>query len=785
MSSQETRLDRFANRYAVFIDRWRWLVLVAAVVAAAGMASGAQFLKPLNDYKMWFDGDNPELLAFDAVHDTYTKNENILFVLTPGDGKVFTTDTLRAVRELTEAAWRLPYAIRVDSVSNFQHMHAEGDELIVEDLVADPAAADLARREGIALDEPNLVNRLINPEGTVTGVNVTFQMPLESQDEIPEAVNAARDLAADISAAHPGVELRLTGSVMLNQAFAEAAYADMGTLVPLVYLLILVVMWLLLRSVMATLTGFVLIVFSILAGLGMGGWLGIPLTPPMGSAPTVIMTLAVADAVHLFVSFFHGLRDGKDRREALAYALRLNLKPVFLTSISTAVGFLTMNFSDSPPFRDFGNVVAIGIMAAWLFAMTLLPVLMVMLPWRAPKARTGMDMARMGSWVVARRKPIVAVTLVVSVGLLALIPRNELNDEFVKYFSDDMTFRQHTDYAMEHLTGVNQVQFSLPSGDYGHVSRPEYLAALGEFTAWLRAQPGVIHVDSLADTFKRLNQAMHGDDPEWHRLPEQRDLSAQYLLLYSMSLPNGLDLNNRLSIDESMSQVVVTLDTVSSKHLREFAVAAERWLDANAPFMATSGTGTPVMFAHISERNIKGMLGGTLIGLAVISLLLLLAFRSLKLGLISLFANVLPAGLAFGLWGLFVGQVNLAVSVVATMMLGIVVDDTIHFLSKYQFARRSLGHTAAEAVAFSFSRVGMALVVTTVILTMGFLVLAMSTFKVNASMAQLTAVGIVIALALDLLLLPALLTFFDGEKTLLNAETPAPDASRAVASVAT
>ena len=170
------------------------------------------------------------------------------------------------------------------------------------------------------------------------------------------------------------------------------------------------------------------------------------------------------------------------------------------------------------------------------------------------------------------------------------------------------------------------------------------------------------------------------------------------------------------------------------------------------------------MFSHIGMRNIISMLSGTAIALVLISLILVVALRSIKFGALSLLPNLAPALMAFGAWGILVGEVGLAVSVVVAMTLGIVVDDTIHFLSKYLRARKERGMNAEDAIRYAFNTVGVALTVTTVVLVAGFLVIAQSNFKVNAEMGLLTAITIAIALIVDFLFLPALLLLVDGDK---------------------
>ncbi|MDX1455433.1 MAG: MMPL family transporter [Gammaproteobacteria bacterium] len=769
MNELARKLDRWLASYGAWIIRWRWPVILGSLVLAMAAGYGAQNLAFKNDYRVFFSQDNPQLQAFEELQNVYVKNDIIIFVVTPESGDVFDTDTLVAMQELTEAAWTLPYSMRVDSLTNFQHTEALEDDLMVADLVEDPASMSAAEREEvrqIALAEPLLRDRLVALDSKVAGVAVTFQMPEKTPTEMPEAAAAARELVDQVLADHPGIDIKLTGSVMLNNAFFESSMNDSMTLVPAMYAIIILAMFLLLRSFPAVFATVLVILASVVTAMGMAGWSGIFLTPPSASAPTIITTLAVADAVHILVTMFGGLRKGMSRNEALIYSIRLNMQPVFLTSLTTAVGFLTMNFSDAPPFRDLGNITAMGVVAAWIFSVTLLPAVLSMMPLKARASGSAFNdkMEQLGDFVVARRKSLALLMFAVSAVVVAFIPNNELSDEFVRYFDTRVEFRTDSDYATENLTGIYQLQFSLPAGETGAIADPEYLARLGAFTDWLREQPEVTHVLSMSDTFKRLNKSMHGDDESWYRLPEQRDLAAQYLLLYEFSLPFGLDLNNQVSLDKSSTQLVATLKEIDSNAIKDVAARAENWLLDNAPSMHSYASGPAVMFSHISERNVKSMLTGTTVGIFVIALILIIALRSLSLGTLSLLPNLLPAALAFGVWGMFVGQINMAVSVVTGMSLGIVVDDSVHFLSKYLRARREEGLGAEAAVRYAFSSVGVALVVTTIILVAGFAVLAMSSFAINSSMAMLTSIAILLALVVDFLLLPPLLIWLDGHK---------------------
>jgi len=751
--------DKF-SRYAEWVVKWRWLLIITSVLFVILLSSGTRLLAFNNDYRVFFTSDNPQLIEYEKLQRTYTQIDNILFAVVPEDGDVFSTNALSALEELTAETWLLPYTLRVDSPTNFQHTSAENDDLWVRDLITESASmTDLQRNEArsIALAEPFLNGQLINSSASIAGVNVTFQLPQKSLDEIPLLVGKARKLVSKIEDKYK-VKIHLAGMIMLSHSFFEAAMLDMKTLVPAMYLIILLVALLLLRSFTAILGTLVVIMFSIMSGMGMAGYMGVQLTPPALASMTIIMTLSVADSIHLLSTIIVSMRSGMDKLAAIKNSVRINASPVILTSVTTAIGFLSMNFSESPPFHDLGNITAIGVMAAMLLSLTLLPAMMLVLPLRVKQIKTKSSnrMEALGRWVIHKQKTILIVSTCVSVLLLSFIPKNTLNDNFVDYFDKSMAFRQASEIIDSEFTGVYQIQYSLDSGEANGVSNPEFIQKVSDFTDWLRDQSEVRHVNTITDTFKRLNMNLHSDDKAYYRLPEDAESAAQYLLLYELSLPYGLDLNNQLNVSKSSTQVIVTVSNMPSGSLINLTERGTDWLKINANIDAI-GVGPAVMFSHISERNIQSMIVGTLLAVVIISVLIGFALRSVKLGLVSLIPNLLPVGLAFGLWGLFIGEVNLAVAMVTGMVLGIVVDDTIHFLSKYQRARSEKGLSPEAAICYAFSTVGTAIVVTSFVLIAGFSVLAQSSFGMNSSMAILTAIAIAIAMIADFLLLPVLL----------------------------
>jgi predicted RND superfamily exporter protein len=770
MGFNSEAIDQFAVRLTQFVIRYRWFVPVIAVLMAVGIGSGASKLEFSNNYRIFFSSDNPELTAFENLQATYTKNDNILFVLESDGGAAFTSSTMDAVEKLTEAAWQIPFVIRVDSVSNFQHTRAIEDDLIVEDLVVnavDLTPAELDHRKAVSLAEPLLLNQLVTSSAAVTAVNVVLQYPQETLTEVPEAAAAARAIRISIEEEFDGIEISLSGVSMLNNAFAETGQRDAGSLMPLMFLAIFVMTWLIVRSVTMTIATLAVIALSTMVAMGVAGFAGVKLTPISMSATIVILTLAVADSIHILISLRGLMREGMSKLEALPEAMRLNFMAVAVTSLTTIVGFLALNFSDAPPFWHLGNITAVGIAAAWLFSVTLLPALVALLPIKVKRNDSPewsqRAMGKLADFVIANPRKLLVGVGAVSALLIAFIPTISFNDQWVEYFDESIEFRVDSDQVKQHF-GLYPVEYSVPAENTGGVSEPEYLENLEAFADFLRTRPEVKHVYSISDIMKRLNKNMHGDDPAFYRIPDSRELSAQYLLLYELSLPFGLDLNDRINIDKSASRLTATLKSVTTSQTKEMLNASHEWMAENWPeYMQTQATSAQVMFTYITDRNVRNMIAGTIGAILAIGVIMMVSLQSVKLGLLSLVPNGLPILTTFGAWAILVGEVGFSVATVASISLGIIVDDTVHFLTKYVRARNEQGLSAEDSIRYAFRNVGLAIAVNTIILVVGFMVLTTSAFKLNADMGLLTAMAIVFALILDFLLLPALLLI--GSKT--------------------
>ena len=756
---------------AAVMDR-RWATIAASLLAVVLLAAGGARLAQVDvDVRNHFGEDDPHIAALDRLEDTYALSDAALVVAAPQDGRVFTREALTAIEALTERLWQTPYVTRVDSIANYSHSEGFEDELVVEPLIDEAAALtdkELERIERIALGTEEVAGRFVSRDGRVAGLVVSVALPdgREARQSAKVVVtDFLRDALAQSRQAHAAIDYHATGELVLNRAMREAIDDDTGVLAPIVLAVMLLVAIVLLRSVWGTVAIVLMLAAVLASAVGFAGWAGMKLYGESGAAFFVLMAVSVAHSVHIIEGMLAGMREGLDRRQAAARSLEANMRAVFLTSLTTAIGFLSLNFADMPPFRVMGNMVAFGAMLAFVYAVTLLPAFLSLVPMRARPLRPGrrdfFDL--FGRFVVTRRTALLWGFGIVIVVLIAGISRIELRENWLELLDESYEFRRSTDFISENFSGVETYEYSLGAGREGGITDVGYLERVDAFAAWFRAQPEVAHVFAVSDIMKRLNRNLHSDDPAFYRLPETSDLAAQYLLLYEFSLPVGRDLNNLIDVERSSTRMTVVLKSLSTAEKLALDDRARAWLRDNAPGMETGATGVAVVGAQSIQRNIEGMLTGTVVAMGIVSLLLLLVFRSLRLGAISLIPNFVPAAMAMGLWGYAVGEVGVAAAVVTAIAFGIIVDDTIHFMTKYVAARKD-GLLPSESVQHAFRSVGRALLATTVVFGLGFLVFGASGLVTNQALGLLVGMTVVIALLADFLFLPPLLMALDGTR---------------------
>lgn len=749
-------------------------ILLLCILLCMAALSGLPRLTLSSDSRVFFDPEDPGLVELEDFEQKYGQNNGVLMVVSAQGEKVASPHVLAAIGDLTARAWKLPHSTRVESLTNFPHVQSDADSFAVDELVPHPADVTSARAadiERIALADPLVVNRLIAADGKAAGVLVNFNLPEEGSKQVREIIAASRVLAAALEKDYPGIDVKLTGNVMLLGTFAEAAVSDALLLIPVSLVVTALMMFVFVRSIKPSIAILTLLALSSGSAMGVAGWLGFVVNPASIAAPIIIMTVNMASAVRIVTTTMQFLGQGMTKKEAIRQSMAMHLRPVTLTNATSAVGFLSMNLAEAPPFRDLGNMVGIGIGFAYLLTFTWLPAMLTLMDVKPAEGRSERAMKALGFFVNRYYVGLFVLCAMIVVASGMWLQRITLDDDFARYFDQRFQYRQDSDFAEEHLTGLNTIEFDVAAGREGGVYDPAYQRKLAEFLTWLRAQPHVVSVIGVPDITRRIEKAMNAGKPGDHdKIPDDPDRIAQYFLLYELSLPYGSSLNDQINVSRSSSRVTAILQHVKSSEIRALNIKAQNWLAANAPpAMEAKGISINVLFSNVSWINIRSMIGTTIASMVLIAIIVGVALRSSTYGLLSIVMNVLPSIVGFGIWGLLIGQIGLAASVITAMTIGLVVDDTIYFLIMYQAARRR-GLDSEQSINEVFETVGSAMLVITVSLAVGFGVLIASGFEVNRSLGAQTTIVILANLFIDWLMLPPLLRLMDRRKNTVNTE---------------
>lgn len=755
------------------------------------------------DYHVYFEKDNEDLLAYEQFQKTFSKEDMVFIVVTAKNGDLFTNENLASLKELTDRSWEISFINRSSGLTNFNYTSLERemlnpddayyndhqpyiDNLVVEDFIPRLPldGQTLALKKQLALNDPVLSKFFLSKKGDVSIIALRSIVPDDFPEGFVEVRDEVEELVAHVTAKNENIEIRLGGTVILNTAFDKYIHKDQQTTVPLMFLFICVVLLIALRSLWAIILPMVLLVTTVIFPITLiVGWLKFSLTAVSAQVIQLLVAIAIADSVHVLTIYYRELRAGRTKEAAIGTTIQKNLLPCLITSVTTAIGFYSLMFQANPPTRDLGLLAGTGTLYAFFASLYTMPAFLAVLPFKKPKQTKAARNKYLPIFdfipgfveknQVALRWSCLLIMIIAVVFTFNIVVDTTAD----QYFKKGTDFRDASEYINANVMGTFPLEFNFQSGRENGICDPEFLNKIEAFEKHLMSNPDyeATYVASILDVIKRINKTMHQDKPEYYQIPDNKSVAAdgrpvsphklisQYLLMYTLSLPQGMDLNNQMNLDKSSARVTVFIRSMSTEKFLRVSNDINAWLNANMPEVKAEATGIPVMFGHMWRNIVPGLLVGIVVSLVMITSTLILTFKSIKFGLMSIIPNVWPIIVIFGIVGLIGRTANLAIALIGIVVLGIIVDDTVHFLVKYLAARRE-GKAPRESIRWTFQQCGDPLFYTSVILVGGFSMLLFSSFTANSDMGLFCSIIIALALFADFFILPAFLLKFDTVK---------------------
>ncbi len=750
-----------------FLLSQRYLLATLSILLGGAISLGALKTTIDSSDDSILSEDDPYRLEVAQVNKDFPPSTSVLFAFMSPEGDVFNRDMLQAMQDLTDRYTDVESAVSVASLIN-RRLNAvdadihERDYLLPE--LDELTAQDLVKIREIALADKDLTQSMLSPEGDMALAVIKFHATSEEQPTQLRIAKTVIDLRDSLREQYPEQNIYVLGRILFEYDSYNAQIKDAKYLFPIVMLTILGLMYFCLRSLSFALAIAVVSVMSVGLTVGTVGWAQVPFNQISNMGPLVVFMIAMADSIHLVSVYLQGLHKSLSKFEALSESLRVNIQPVTLATVTTAMGFLSLNYCASPGIYGFGNVVAMGVVWAFLVTFTLLPALILLLPVKKVPEPLGVKgfINFVAKLVANHGKQLFWGSLLLIVVTFAMLPLNKVDFDRFSFIDKDSDFHTVISALAEKIGNDQSLVYSINSGKYYGITEPEFLRKIEKFSIWLEEQPQTSFVTSYTGFLKNRNMAENDNDPAWEVLPEDNLQIIDYLVGYQLVQEIEPQLEPIFNSEYSAIRMVVGTSNLSNVQLLDFSEEIEDWITLNMdPAYDVMHGDNSILYARLNKMISLQLMEGFTLSFLLITATLLVGLKSVRYGLLSMIPNLFPATIVFGIWGLLVGELSPYILMLFSISIGLVVDDSVHVLSKYIVARRE-GESPEAAVQYSLDKAGSAITITTLSLAVGTFILVLSNTFYYQNVALLLTPIIIVALLLDLLFLPPLLVRFDN-----------------------
>jgi len=784
------KLEHLMGRFGSFIhDNPFKVLLVLAVILAFPISHVPQIKMDTSTEGFMHDAD-PVLLAYNTFREQFGRDERVVVAIK--SDKIFSLEFLKTLKALhKELETKVPFLDDITSLYNVRNTRGEGDKLLTDDLLepfpTTQAQVDAIKKRVMASEFYR--DLLISKDGTMTTVIIeTDAYSHEGEKEVADVdafdegfdeSSKERKLRAFLTDKEntelvqailkiadkyrkQGLEIYVAGSPSVNQALKSQMKSDMQKFMRLTFLIILVFLFVIFRRISAVVYPLLVIIFSLLATIGTMAWAGVAFKLPTQIVPSLLLAVSVGATVHVLSIFFDQFNKNGNKKEALAHTLGHSGLAIAMTSVTTAIGVGSFSGSEVAPISDLGVFASLGVMVSLVLTLTLLPALLSITKLKPkPKVVSGnIDnlMKKLAIIPVKHTKAVLLSSLVLVVISLFAATQIKLSHNPLKWFQPNDPNRVSTEVIDKQMNGSVTIEVVVDTGSENGWVDPVRLQKLNQFStkveAYVDEYTHVGKVISLATIVKETNRALHANKQKYYTIPKDQKLVSQELLLFENS--GSDDLEDVVDSQFSKARITIKLpwtDTVQAVHVLNF-IKAESSKIFSEDKVETTGM-IPLLintFAHAVHSSVMSYL----IAAIVISLMMIWILGSVRIGLLSMIPNFTP--IIVGLLLMYVVKIPLDMFtlLIGSIAIGLAVDDTIHFMHNFRRYYLKSGN-AAKAIEQTFFTTGKAMVITSIVLSLGFFAYLAANMISVQNFGLLTASVIIFALLSDLLLAPALM----------------------------
>jgi len=709
------------------------------------------------DYSInaWLYPDNPKIIALRQHESDFGGSDTIDVIIHRKKG-IFTPKIINLIQNITEDLWLIHGVERVQSLSNYNWVESNQDEINVEPFFSRDRQLDppfLAKRKQQALSDYQLNNVFISSSANLVYIRCFLEVK-EKGMPYEKIVSQAEKIINKYQGSDHTI--RLSGISYINESLSRVSDRDLKLVFPIVILLLSFILFFFFKSTYSILFTFSLIGLTILSTFGITGHFHINFNNILAAMPAVLISVGLADAVHVLIAYRHNiLIKSMNTKDAAIESLRKNFIPTILTTITTATGFFSLTLTSIKPIHDLGLLSGIGTIVAWLFTYFFLGPLLQIVRF-PPRDNQTNEFSFSFLFYFCQKYRLWINTILPAFAILMVYfgLQNTVTADPVKYFSEDNIVRKNFNLIQQEFGGSRSIELVFDSNEEDGIKNPTFLKKSEALLEWVQKRDKVINASSLIQILKRLNQTLNGGDPNQYKLANNREEIAEQLFFYTLGLPEGTDLRNQMTDDYRKFKATILWDIEDSQAaINETKVIIDqaKKMDLNV----YEGGQSPI-YNQINQEVVKTFFASISLSLPVIFFIILIFFRDLQISFLSLIPNVFPLSIASGIMYLSGDKVNIGNVIVFSVCLGIAVDDTIHFLANYKIKMNS-GESNENALLQTMAQTGRALILTTIMLCLGFGMFIFGQFVPNQKFGIYCAIILSLALLADLVLLPSIL----------------------------
>ncbi len=798
-------VDNWLYRVGEGISTHKYKVLITMIVLLMGMIVNVPKITLDTTTEGFLREDDPVRVAYDKFQNQFGHDEKIVVAI-KSDG-IFEPENLARLKELhNELKENVPTLNDITSLINARNTTGDEESLLVEDLFEqwpeDEAA--LAEKKRLAFANPMYKDLLLNSDGTFTVIvleaNTYTSIGVEEvgelegfDDEIQESSEAAeeqefisdQEMAAMVAKVREIVApysnddflIDIAGSPSVTDTLKSSMQRDIKKFNGLIILSIIIILSLLFRRVSGVVFPLLAVVLSVLSTVGLMSFFGTPIKIPTQILPSFILAVGVGTSIHIMAIFFHHFDKYGDKREAISYTLHHSGLAIIMTSLTTAAGIGSFSFSKVAPVSDLGMYGAAGVIIALIVSMVLLPVLIAIFPIKR-KAYVSVEhkdylervLEKIAHFSQVYAKPIVVTSLTLMAITIALATQMKYSHNPLTWLPEHNEARTATEKIDREMRGTISLELIIDTKKENGLYDYELLKSIEEVSQYAETISTdtyfVGKVVSIVDVMKEIHKALHANDNAYYDIAKDPDLIAQEILLFENS--GSDDLEDFVDSQFSKARITMKMPWVDSVQyhgmLQELQVRLEKTLPANVEVQLT---GMIPLLANTITAAITSAGESYAIAIVLIGLMMMMLLGNIKLGLISMIPNLFPVFFVIAFMVIFNIPFDLFTMLVGTIVLGLAVDDNVHFMHNFR-RYYDEGKSVEEAVRLTLTGSGRAMLITTIVLSIGFYVYLFASMANLFNFGLLAGTAIIVALIADFILAPALMKLlYKGHKETL------------------